>query len=361
MSKDYYKILGVDKSATQDEIKKAFRRAAHKHHPDKNNGDEAKFKEVNEAYQVLGDEKKRKQYDQFGSNFDQAGFAGGNPFSGFGGFQGAQGFSDVDIDEIFGDFFGGFRQQRRSGVKQNNRGRDLEINMRVSFKEAVLGTKKNIKLNKNIACDTCAGTGAKKGTSPVTCSTCNGTGQVSQVRQSFLGQIQTQVVCPECSGQGKIIKDKCSDCAGSGVKTKESNIEISIPGGVETGHRLRMTGAGDAGKNGGQAGDLYVHVVVENNTDFKRKEETIYSEQTIPFTTAVLGGKVNIRVIDGEVSLKIPSGTRSGEQFSLRNKGAMKLGTTRRGNHIVTIQVAVPKKLTYEQKKIIKKLAQEGL
>ncbi len=365
MSKDYYKILEVDKSATKDELKKAFRKQAHKYHPDKNKGEEAKFKEINEAYQVLSDEKKRKQYDQFGSTFDQAGGGGGNPFSGFGGFQGggAQGFSDVDVDEIFGDFFGGFggggRGRRAKTV--DNRGRDLEIEMRVSFYEAVLGANRTIKLNKTVSCDTCAGSGAKVGTTADTCKTCQGAGQVSQVRQSFLGQIQTQVVCPECSGNGKVIKEKCSDCAGSGTRQREVSLDVSIPGGVETGHRLRMNGAGDAGKNGGADGDLYVHIHVEADREFKRERDVILSKQTIPFSVATLGGKIDVKVIDGKVSLKIPAGAKSGTQFNIKSKGAMKLGTARRDSHIVTINVSVPDKLSAAQKKLMKELSKEGL
>jgi len=361
MSKDYYKILGVEKSATQDEIKKAFRKAAHQHHPDKSNGNEAKFKEINEAYQVLGDEKKRKQYDQFGSTFDQAGAGGGNPFSGFGGFQGGgQGFSDIDIDEIFGDFFGGFGGRTHSS-RASSRGRDLEIEMRVSFRESVLGSKRNIKLNKTVVCDTCTGSGAKAGTAPETCRTCGGSGQVSQVRQSFLGQIQTQVVCPECYGHGKIIKDKCPNCSGTGTRQREVSLDINIPGGVETGHRLRMSGVGDAGKNSAPNGDLYIHIVVEADKEFKREGNNILSKQTIAFSIATLGGKIDVQTIDGKVSLKIPSGTKSGTQFSLKNKGSLQLGSARRGNHMVTINLAVPDHLTHEQKKLIKQLSDTGL
>ncbi|MGB0757099.1 MAG: molecular chaperone DnaJ [Patescibacteria group bacterium] len=363
MAKDYYKILGVDKSASADEIKKAFRTLAHKHHPDKNDGNDEKFKEINEAYQILSDEKKRQQYDQFGQTFDQAGFGGGaqgNPFSGFGGFQGGGGFADVDIDEIFGDFFGGFRRQ--SGRKaQANRGRDLEMTISISFVDAALGVKRDISLRKSVGCETCEGSGAKKGTTPESCSTCSGSGQVNHVRQTFLGAIQTQTVCGTCSGSGKTIKDKCTTCSGSGTQQKESEITLDVPGGIESGHRLRMSGAGDAGKQGGQAGDLYVNVHVEPDPRFKRHGEVIMSEERVPFTLSVLGGKIDVETVDGDVTLKIPSGTKSGKQFSLKQKGAMRLGSSRRGEHIVTVQVDVPQKLSSEQKKLLKKLQDAGL
>lgn len=365
MSKDYYKILGVDKSASKEEIKKAFRRLAHKYHPDKDSGDEAKFKEVNEAYQVLSDDKKRQQYDQFGQTFEQSGFAGGqNPFSGFdfsqgfGGF--SQGFSDIDIDEIFGDFFGGFRRStaRKSSVRQ---GGDLELELQIDFKEAALGTKKKIIIQKNLVCDKCSGTGAKSASDIETCPVCHGSGRQAHVRQTFLGAIQTQTICQNCQGEGKIIKNKCQACGGKGFIKGSQEVEVDIPGGVQNGQRLRLAGYGNAGLRGAENGDLFVYIKILPHEKFTREGSTIYSEIKIPYSLAVLGGKVDVETIDGLVKLKIPAGTQSGEKFKLKNKGARKLGGMRRGGHIVTVKVDVPKKLTSAQKKIIKDLQAAGL
>ena len=358
MSKDYYKILGIEKNATKEEIKKAFRRLAHKYHPDKGNGNEEKFKEVNEAYQVLSDDKKRQQYDQFGQTFDQSGFAGGqNPFSGF---DFSQGFTDIDIDEIFGDFFGGFR--RSSGrAKVDKQGRHLELEIEVDFKEAALGGKKRITLQKNLVCQKCSGSGAKSTSSIETCSVCDGSGRQTHVRQTFLGAIQTQTVCQSCQGEGKIIKDKCPTCDGHGLVKGEQEVDIDIPGGVQNGQRLRLSGFGDAGIRGGKSGDLFVYIRIKPDPLFTREGDTIFSEIKVPFSTAVLGGKVDVKVVDGSVKLKVPAGTKSGEKFKLKGKGARKLGGVRRGDHVVVVNVEVPRQLTPEQKRLIKDLKGRGL
>ena len=366
MSKDYYQILGVPKNANSEEIKKAFRRLAHQYHPDKGNGDEVKFKEVNEAYQVLGNEQKRRQYDQFGSTFDQAGFASGqNPFSGWDFSSGFNpqtgGFSDIDIDEIFGDFFGSFRRGGTRQASQTRRGRDLEISMAVDFAAAALGSNKKIKITKEVLCPVCHGWQAKDKSSIKTCSDCNGRGRQTHLRQTFLGNIQTQTVCATCQGAGKIIKEKCPKCAGQGLIRTTQQVDINIPGGVENGQRLRLGGEGSDGLPGANPGDLYVNITVQTDPQFERSGETIYSSQLVPFSLATLGGKINVSVVDGMVRLKIPAGTPSGEKFRLRNKGAKRLGSLRRGDHVVTVKVAVPDRLNSRQKQLIKELADQDL
>lgn len=365
MSKDYYKILGIEKNATAEEIKKAFRKLAHKYHPDKGTGDDAKFKEVNEAYQVLGNEQKRSQYDQFGQTFDQNGFGGGqNPFSGFDFSKGfgnfSQGFSDVDIDEIFGDFFGGFgRSSARR--QQTARGNDLEIELAVSFSEAALGTQKEIDITKNIECDNCQGSGAKSGSKTEKCSTCQGSGHESHLRQTFLGAIKTQTVCSSCQGEGKIIKDKCNKCSGKGFVRGNQRVKIDIPGGVEPGQRLRLSGYGEAGQRSAPAGDLYVYIKVLPQDVFQREGDTVYSTEKISYSLAVLGGKTDVRTIDGKISLKIPAHTSSGSKFKLRGKGARRLGSVRRGDQIVIVRIDIPEKISSEQKRLIKNLEKSGL
>lgn len=355
MSKDYYKILGVNKSASADEIKKAFRKLAHEHHPDKTNGNADKFKEINEAYQVLGDSQKRSQYDQFGSAYqNQAGSgAYGNPFAqGFSGFQGAQGM-DFDLGDIFGSFFGG---QAGGRSTQSQRGADLEVNLKISLKDAVFGVSRNITLNKKIKCNTCHGNGAKNGEAFTTCNTCHGSGHVTA---TILGQFRTQTICPECRGQGKIIKEKCSQCSGQGILHKQEDIKVEIPGGIDTGQSIRLSGQGDAGASGAHAGDLYINIIVQNENGFVRQDFDLLTTNQISFATAALGGEVDVKTIDGKVKLKIPSGTQSGKQFILRGKGVTKLKSRGRGDQIVKIEIAVPNKLNSKQKALIEQLDKE--
>lgn len=355
MSKDYYKTLGVDKGASQEDIKKAFRKLAHQYHPDKAHGDEAKFKEANEAYQVLGDEKKRAQYDRFGSDFAQNGGMGGG-FQGFEGF-GDQGFN-INMDDLgemfggFGDIFG-FGGGRSSKKKQ---GRDIQISATVSFLEAAFGVEKEIKLNKAITCDHCHGGGAEPGTEVEQCKTCHGTGRVIRVQRTMLGNIQTQATCPECQGEGKTFKVKCKKCAGHGVVKEIVTLKIKIPAGIDNGQSIRLNGQGEAGERGANPGDLYINVRVEPNRDFRREGFTVLSEVQIGFTMAALGGKIEVPTIDGVITLKIPDGTQSGKQFLLREHGIQKLNGRGRGDHIVTVVVKTPTSLNRAQRKALEDL-----
>lgn len=374
MAKDYYNILGVERTATQDEIKKAFRHLAHQYHPDKGKGDEKKFKEVNEAYQVLSNEEKRKQYDQFGTTFEQSGFTGSwedmarayGPFTkGFNsreGFSGSSFFSNVDLEDILGDFFG-FRSAPRSDTRRKSmeHGRDIEVELAVDFREAALGARKKIPMDKLATCARCRGEGAEPGSGKEQCPVCKGDGQVAGTRQTILGTINTYTVCQRCEGSGFVIKKPCSACAGEGVTKKRQTITVEVPGGIEEGQRLKMSGAGEAGKKGGRSGDLYVRVRIAPHPKFERDGEYIRSVERIPFSMAMLGGKANIDTIDGVVKLKIPAGTPSGRVFRLRNRGAKRLHGRGRGDHLVRVEVAVPGKLSKEQKKLIQELRDHGL
>jgi len=352
MNKDYYKILGVDKKATDSEIKKAFRGLAHKHHPDKGNGNEAKFKEINEAYQTLKDKEKRAQYDQFGSAFQK----GGNPFQGdnpFGSYSNAQSV-DFDLGDLFGSFFGGEQSQKRGF--SGNRGGDIEIDLNITLQEAVFGLQKNISLRKENVCAPCQGSGAKNNNSYENCQTCQGKGQVST---TILGSFRTQTICPECRGAGKKIKEKCGACRGQGIILENTDINVEIPAGIDDKQSIRLAKQGHSGSLGAAAGDLYITVHLQEDKDFQRKGFDLISERLIPFSLAVLGGKVKIKTIDGEIKLKIPAGTPSGQKFILRNKGVSYLKSRGRGNQVVIVKVDVPQKLTRKQKELIEELDQE--
>lgn len=364
-NKDYYKILGVEKTASEDEVKKAFRKLAHQYHPDKNSGEAEKFKEINEAYQVLGDKTKRQQYDQFGSDFSSAGpgFGGQNPFGqGFSGFDFGQGGggqyqADFDLGDIFGSFFGGgspFGGQSRGG--RSRRGADIEADLVIDLKQAVFGDTVEIGLRRHKSCSDCHGTGAEHGTAFDTCATCRGTGAVTT---TILGQFRTQTVCPDCGGRGKQIKARCLICHGSGIVDDDSHIRVNIPGGIDSGQSIKLSGQGNAGKEGASSGDLYIHVRVKPNPDFERQGHDLHSEAKIPFSLAALGGETLVRTIDGEVKLKVPTGTQSGKKFILKEKGVTKLRGKGRGDQIVTVQIDVPKKLTKKQKQLIEDLDKE--
>ncbi|MFZ5364604.1 MAG: molecular chaperone DnaJ [Patescibacteria group bacterium] len=353
MSKDYYKILGIEKTASQDEIKRAFRKLAQQYHPDKPGGDEQKFKEINEAYQVLGDANKRQQYDQFGSTFDQAGAGGFNGFGGQNPF--GSGFSSVNFDmgdlgDIFGDVFG-----FGSKTKRKARGADIEVDLELQFKEAAFGTEKQIKLYKNIVCPVCHGNGAEPGTKINTCAACGGSGRQTRVQQTFLGAIQTQTTCSACQGQGKIPEKKCSKCSGIGIIKGDAEIKVSVPAGINNGESLKLSGQGEAG-SGGSAGDLYVHIKIKPDFDFHRDNYDILTNQQISFAQAALGDKIEINTIDGPVDLKIPAGTQPGTRFRLKGKGVPRLRGYGRGDHWVTIEVIVPKDLNRKQKQLLKEL-----
>ena len=350
--------MGVNKGANQDEIKKAFRQKAHQCHPDKQGGDEAKFKELNEAYQVLGDEKKRSQYDQYGQTFDQA-RAGGGGFSGFDGFAGSNGFN-VNMDDLgdilggFGDIFGfggGSRQGRRE-----SRGHDIEVILNIDFKEAIFGVNREISLKKTVSCSNCQGTGAEPGVGSETCSTCRGSGRVIKMQRTILGNVQVQATCAACHGEGKIVKEKCKSCRGSGVVNEIASLNIKIPAGIDNGETLRFPGQGEAVAKGGQAGDLYVKVRVSSDKRFTRENLNILSKVEINISLAALGGKVDIETVDGQVELKIPEGTQSGRVISLRGKGVPQVRGGGRGDHLVEVIVKTPTRLSRKQREILKEL-----
>lgn len=361
MSKDYYKILGLDKSASQEDVKKAFRKKAHEYHPDKKTGNEAKFKEVNEAYQVLGDANKRSQYDKFGSTFEHAQSGGG--FSGFNGFRDFSGYTNgfnvnmEDLGDIFGgigDIFGfGGRGQRSSGSR---RGADIQAVINISFTEAVFGTEKEIELVKAVKCPTCQGNGAEPGTKIETCSECGGKGQVAKVQRTILGNMRVNAVCPSCQGEGKTYAKKCSTCAGSGISRGSVKIKVKIPAGIDNSENIRLTGQGEAGQSGASSGDLYIRVQVAPDKRFERDGVNIRSEQNISFSQAVLGDKIDIETVEGPVSLKIPVGTQSGTVFKLRSRGVVNLRGRGKGDHFVTINIKTPTNLNRKQKAMVKEL-----
>lgn len=371
MAKDYYNILGVAKGASDDEIKRAYRKLAHQHHPDKKGGDEAKFKEINEAYQVLSDKSKRAQYDQFGQTFEQGragGYGGqsasgggfeGFDFSGFQGFggQGGQGFEfdfgGGGFEDIFSDIFGGGGGRRGTRAKK---GRDIQVDVEISFEEMVRGAHRTVRLRKTIVCDVCDGTGGEPGAKEETCPTCHGQGQVQQRVQSFFGAISQSVICPTCQGKGKIFSQKCHKCGGDGRIKGEVEIPIDIPAGIQDGQSLSLSGQGEAGTQGGRSGDLIVSVHILPHPKFKRKENDILSDENISFAQATLGAKINVETIDGPVVMKVPEGTQSGEVFRIKDKGVPFLQKRGRGSQLVKIIVNVPKKLSRDQKRLIEEL-----
>lgn len=367
MSKDYYKILGVEKNASQDEIKKAFRQKAHQCHPDKAGGDEAKFKELNEAYQVLGDQKKRAQYDQFGSAFEHAQSGGG--FGGFEGFRDFSGYSNgfnVNMDDLgdilggFGDIFG-FGGRSRTGTKAR-RGQDIEASITIDFMEAVFGAEKEVSLNKTVRCDHCQGQGHEPGAKIETCQTCGGRGHTVKVQRTVFGNMQVQMACSDCNGEGKKASEKCQKCGGQGLVRDISKLKIKIPAGINHGETIRLSGQGEAGQKGAPAGDLYLKIRVNPDKRFERDGYDIKSQAKISFTEASLGGKIEVETTDGPVDLKIPSGTQPGTVFKLKGKGIPHLqpqsafGSAKRGDHFVEVQVKVPTSLSWKQKSILKDL-----
>ncbi len=355
MSKDYYETLGVDKKASKDEIKKAFRTLAHKYHPDKKTGDDAKFKEINEAYSVLSDDNKRAQYDAYGSNFN----ASGGPQGGFGGFdfsqftQGGQGGGfEFDFGDLFGNAFGGGRAQAK-------RGRDISIDIELSFEESVFGVERTVLLNKVSKCDVCSGTGAEKGSEMVKCDTCNGKGQIREVKRTFFGQFETTSTCETCRGTGKIPKIKCHACRGNGILKKESEIKVKIPAGIDHGEMIRLSGAGEA-VSGGQTGDLYIKIYVKKHTIFRKEGQNLLMDLNVKLTDALLGGEETIRTLDGDIKVKIPEGVTHGEVLRIKNKG-VPYDKHYRGDILVKLHLLMPKRLSKEAKKIVEMLKKEGI
>lgn len=353
MSKNYYEILGVNKSATDDEIKKAYRSLAKKYHPDLNqNSPEAaeKLKEVNEAYEVLSDKTKRSNYDNFGDPNGAQNFGGaGGSFGGFGGFE------DIFSNMFGGGFFGGNRNRR--SMAQD--GADIQVKLNLSFVEASFGAKKNINLTRSEKCEKCNGSGAKPGTSPKTCSRCQGSGVVQQVQNTIFGQTAIQTTCPECQGKGTIITDKCTECSGSGVVRKNRNIELNVPGGVDNGQILTLRGQGEAGINGGDAGDMLVVISVLKHKTLTRDGYNVYTEVPITFTESILGTKIDVGGIDEIISVTIPEFTQTGDKITVKGKGTKKLNQNGYGDLIVTVIVELPKSLDRAQKLLIEKLNED--
>ena len=353
--RDYYEVLGVDKNADDAAIKKAYRVLAKKYHPDMNPGDEAaaeKFKEASEAYAVLSDADKRRKYDQFGHAAFDGGAGGGGGFGGF-DFNGAE-FSDI-FGDIFGDFFGGGRSRGRSNGPM--KGANLRTSCRLTFEEAVFGCKKEIELVVKDPCPTCNGSGAKPGTNPETCTKCGGKGQVVFTQQSFFGTVRNVQTCPECNGSGKVIKDKCSDCRGTGYISIKKKYEVEFPAGVDNGQCKRMSGLGEPGTNGGPRGDVLVEAVVSRHPIFQRQDMDIYSTVPMSFAVAALGGEIIIDTVDGPVVYEVKAGTATDTRVRLRGKGVPSLRNKDiRGDHYVTLVIQVPTKLSSEAKDLLKKL-----
>ncbi|WP_137167434.1 molecular chaperone DnaJ [Salinimonas lutimaris] len=345
MSKrDYYEVLGVDKSATEREIKKAYKKMAMKYHPDRTQGDKAledKFKEIQEAYEILTDDQKRAAYDQYGH-------AGVDPNRGGAGFGGGADFGDI-FGDVFGDIFGGGRGGRQSRARQ---GADLRYNLELSLEEAVRGKDVEIRVPTLVGCEVCDGSGAKKGTSPKTCPTCHGQGQV-QMRQGFFAVQQT---CPTCSGRGKIIADPCNSCHGQGRVEKTKTLSVKIPAGVDTGDRIRLNGEGEAGEAGAPAGDLYVQVHVRQHNIFTRDGSNLYCEVPLSFTTAALGGELQVPTLDGKVKLKVAPETQTGRMFRLRGKGVKSVRSGATGDLMCKVVVETPVNLSSRQKELLKEL-----
>jgi len=346
--RDYYDVLGISKAASADEIKKAYRRLAMRFHPDRNSDDseaEAKFKEAKEAYEVLSDSDKRSAYDQFGHDAVR----GSSGMGGQGGF-GAEGFGDI-FGDVFGDIFGGGRR----GGPQVFRGADLGYELRLDLEKAVSGDTVKIDVPSQVTCETCDGSGAKKGTQPVQCTTCNGAGQV-RMQQGFFSIQQT---CPACKGAGTMISDPCPTCHGRGRVRKTRTLSVKVPAGVDDGDRIRLSGEGEAGRNGGPPGDLYVEVRVDPHKLFNRDGADLSCEVPISFATATLGGDVELPTLDGNVSLKVPAGTQSGKVFRLRGKGVTIVRDPRKGDLFAQVAVETPVNLTSEQKDLLSKFDSE--
>ncbi|MFA6006110.1 MAG: molecular chaperone DnaJ [Candidatus Paceibacterota bacterium] len=366
-TKDYYNILGVEKNASEADIKKAFHKLAHKYHPDKSGGDDTKFKEVSEAYQVLSDAKKRKEYDTYGQTFGEggprpggAGYGGGfegfdfsNFTQGFGG--GQSGYEEMDFGDIFGDFFGGGRQRQGRA-----RGKDISIDLQISFSESIFGTERDVLLHKLNTCTNCKGSGAKPGTKKKKCEKCNGAGRIREARKSFLGQIMTERECTECRGTGEIPEEHCGECRGLGVVKRNETIKIKIPSGIQNGEMIRMTGAGEAVSHG-TTGDLYIKIHVEASKQFRREGQNLQMDLEIKLTDALLGAVYPVKTLDGEIKLTIPTGATFGEILRVRGKGVPIEHSGGRGDLLIHLIIKLPSKVSKKASELIKELKGEGL
>jgi molecular chaperone DnaJ len=352
--RDYYEVLGVGKDASADEIKKAFRRSAVEHHPDRG-GDETKFKELNEAYEVLKDTDKRKRYDQFGHAGVGGAGGGGNPYAGYGGQNVNFDFGDLGLGDIFNSFFGGGgggqSRQRQA------RGRDVETAVEISFEDAVFGTDVDVSLHLDDECEHCKGTTVEPGHELITCDQCQGSGQVVTVARTIFGNIQQAAVCPKCKGRGKVPEKVCSVCHGKGTQSKKQKIELKIPAGIDDGATIRLREHGEAVANGPK-GDLYVNIRVKPHKRFTREGDLILSEEHVPMVEAALGTEIEVDTVDGPVGMKVPAGTQSGSDFKLSSHGVPHLKGSSRGAHIVTIIVDTPTKLSKQQQEILQQFSQ---
>lgn len=369
MSKDYYKMLGVDKGASKEEIKQAFRKLAHQHHPDKG-GDEKKFKEINEAYSVLSNDEKRRQYDQFGSSFDQAGFNGAgmswedifrnyqsqgqNAEFDLGDIFGGSSFSDI-FSQFFGGNGGGGRRARRE------KGKDVVVDMEITLEDAFAGVEKEISLKKYDICRRCKGTGGEPGSGKKKCPECEGAGQIQQVKRTVFGTFSQIITCPKCFGEGELNEKECKECKGAGRVNEIEEIKIDLPAGVDNEQTIKISGRGEAAKRGGVSGDLYVRVHLRPHKIFTRKRDDIYYDAEIKFSQAALGDKIEIPTLEGDLKLKIPAGTEGGKVFRLSAKGMPRLNSYGRGDQYVRIHIKVPQKLSRKEEDLIEKLKEEGL
>lgn len=368
---DYYEVLGIKKDATQEDVKKAFHRLAHKYHPDKG-GDEKKFKEINEAYQVLSDKTKRAQYDQYGRVFEN-GQAGGNPFEGQ-GFNWAWGnrqqggaenveFDFGDVGDIFEQFFGGgFDGSRRSTKKDSRKGKDIQVDIEIPLERTLKDSVEKIILTKQVVCQRCTGTGAEPGSKIKECVSCRGTGQVQQVRKTVFGSYTTLATCPECKGEGTIPEKPCNVCRGEGRIKGQETIEINIPAGIDTNQVIKVEGKGEAGKKGGKSGNLFVRIFVKQHPIFERKGDDLYTQVEINFSQAALGDEIEMKSLEGtNLLLEVPAGTESGKVLRISGKGIPHFGGYGRGNLYVEFKVKTPKKLTKKQKELLDELKKEGI
>ncbi len=363
MSKDYYTLLGVDKKANKDELKKAFYKLAAKHHPDKG-GDEAKFKEVNEAYQVLSDDKKRKEYDMYGQTFNGAGSnAGGQQQGqGFGGFnpndfQNMQ-FDMDDIGDIFGDMFGGFGGF--GGGPKERRGRDMSVDIEINFKESIFGTERKVMINRTSKCITCKSTGGDLNSGKVTCTKCNGKGKIHEMKRTMFGNMQSQRLCAECDGVGQVYKDKCKDCKGEGVKNGKFDLNIAVPAGINNGEMLKMTEMGEAVR-AGISGDMFIKVRVQNDKVWHRENNDLVMDHSIKLTDALLGIKHTVDGLDGKIEVIVEGGISIGEAIRIPGRGVPYGQRKQRGDAIINLEIELPKKLSKKAKDLVKELQEEGL
>ena len=353
--RDFYEVLGVSKSATKDEIKSAYRKLAKVYHPDnKQTGDEAKFKEIQEAYDILYDDQKRQTYDQFGhAAFDQS--AGGGA-GGFNGFQG--GFGDVDLGDLFGSFFGGGRARSRGNSNGPRRGNDTLQRVEISFMDSINGKKVKLTVNYDQTCSKCNGTGAKDSSSIKTCSKCNGRGSIVRQQQTIFGVMQSETTCPDCGGTGKVVAEKCSECLGKGYKRVKSELDVNIPAGITNGQQIRIAGKGERGYNGGPNGDLYLEVIVKQHEYFTRQGNDIHINVPIDLVTACLGAKITVPTVYGDIEVNVPEGTQPNAILKVKGKGVKELNSSNYGDQYIHLQVKTPTKLSSEQRKLLTKFSE---